>query len=108
MEASARLLTARAVATRLSVSTETVLRWTRRGALPGFRLPGGALRYREDELDAWLRDRTTTAQASDGAPVIRVPSRPTQELSPNGHGHGQTEDEHATNPARPGVQAELW
>lgn len=39
------LLTARQVADRLGVSTETVLRWTRRGDLPGFRLPGGALRF---------------------------------------------------------------
>ena len=49
-----RLLTAREVAQLLGVSTETVLRWTRRGELPAIRLPGGAIRYREDELHAWL------------------------------------------------------
>lgn len=53
------LLTARDVADKLGVSTETVLRWTRRGTLPGFRLPGGALRYRETELDEWLSERAT-------------------------------------------------
>ena len=53
------LLTAREVAALLSVSTETVLRWTRCGRLPGFRLPGGALRYREADLEGWLRDRAT-------------------------------------------------
>ena len=54
-----RLLTAREVGERLGVSTETVLRWTRRGDLPGFRLPGGALRYRESDLSAWLEERAT-------------------------------------------------
>jgi excisionase family DNA binding protein len=52
-----RLLTARQVADTLGVSAETVLRWTRRGDLPAIRLPGGAIRYREDELDAWLAAR---------------------------------------------------
>ncbi len=56
---SAKLLTAREVADTLDVSAETVLRWTRRGELVGFRLPGGALRYREDALDAWLEERAT-------------------------------------------------
>ncbi len=31
-----------------------MLRWTRRGDLPAIRLPGGAIRYRHDELEAWL------------------------------------------------------
>lgn len=53
------LLTAREVADRLGVSAETVLRWTRRGHLPGFRLPGGAMRFREDDLDMWLAERST-------------------------------------------------
>ncbi len=55
-----QLLTARQVADMIGVSTETVLRWTRRGTLPAIRLPGGAIRYREDELDQWLRVRSTT------------------------------------------------
>lgn len=52
-DASARLLTAREVAAQLGVSSETVLRWTRCGELPGFRMPGGALRYREADLHDW-------------------------------------------------------
>lgn len=48
------LRTAREVAGLLGVSTETVLRWTRRGELPALRLPGGAIRYREIDLDKWL------------------------------------------------------
>jgi prophage regulatory protein len=53
------LLTAREVAELLGVSPETVLRWTRRGELPAVKLPGGAVRYRESELDGWLEERAT-------------------------------------------------
>jgi excisionase family DNA binding protein len=54
-----RLFTARVVADMLGVSAETVLRWTRRGELPAIRLPGGAIRFREDEIDGWLEKRAT-------------------------------------------------
>lgn len=53
------LLTARDLADRLGVSAETILRWTRRGELPAIRLPSGAIRYREEAIEAWLADRTT-------------------------------------------------
>jgi excisionase family DNA binding protein len=53
------LLTARAVASQLAVSPETVLRWVRRGELPAIRLPSGALRFRSEELAAWLEERAT-------------------------------------------------
>jgi excisionase family DNA binding protein len=62
------LLTAREVADALSVSTETVLRWTRRGDLPAIRLPGGAIRYREDELEAWLLGRATPGRGVSTTP----------------------------------------
>jgi excisionase family DNA binding protein len=62
---NAPLLTTREVATLLGVSPETVLRWTRRGELPGIQLPGGALRYQRSALDAWLVARTTTAGTAD-------------------------------------------
>jgi excisionase family DNA binding protein len=55
------LLTAREVADLLGVSTETVLRYVRRGDLPAIRLPGGAIRFRADDLDAWVATRATTA-----------------------------------------------
>ena len=42
-----RLLTARIVAHRLGLCTETVLAWVRDGKLPAFKLPGGAIRIRE-------------------------------------------------------------
>ena len=53
------LLTARDVAERLGVSAETVLRWVRDGKLPAIKLPGGAIRVREDEIEAWLKERAT-------------------------------------------------
>jgi excisionase family DNA binding protein len=55
------LLTARQVGDLLGVSAETVLRWTRKGELPATRLPGGAIRYREDKLEEWLADQVTVA-----------------------------------------------
>jgi excisionase family DNA binding protein len=55
-----KLLTARSVADLIDVSPETILRWTRRGTLPAIRLPGGAIRYRPDELEIWLADRATS------------------------------------------------
>jgi excisionase family DNA binding protein len=54
---TAPLLTARGVADLLGVSTETVLRWSRWGSLPKFFQTGGAIRFRQDDLDAWLEGR---------------------------------------------------
>lgn len=67
--AAMTLLTAREVAERLAVSTETVLRWTRGGTLPGFRLPGGALRYQEAELTEWLAERATPGREVSSNPT---------------------------------------
>jgi excisionase family DNA binding protein len=64
-----RLLRAREVAEALDVSPETVLRWTRRGELPGVKLPSGAIRYRPEALDEWIVARATTATAGRGLAV---------------------------------------
>jgi len=61
-----QLLTARQVAELLGVSAETVLRWTRRGELRGYRLPGtarGRLRFSLEEVDAWLAEHATAGPA---------------------------------------------
>jgi excisionase family DNA binding protein len=58
------LLTAREVAGRLGLSTETVLSWARAGKLPAFRLGNRAIRFREDDLDAWLAERRTGNHAA--------------------------------------------
>lgn len=99
------LLTARQVAEQLGVSSETVLRWTRSGALPGFRLPGGALRYRDVDLENWLEGRGTItatrlkSSETRGPPVeiAGVPSR-----------KQRGGDRNASDSARPGLQAQLW
>jgi excisionase family DNA binding protein len=58
-----RLRTAREVADLLGVSSETILRWIRRGELPAIKLPGGAIRFREDDLDGWLEERATPTRS---------------------------------------------
>ena len=70
---SAPLLTARDLAGQLGVSAETVLRWTRRGELPAIRLPGGAIRYREAEVDDWLQERATSSRGASTTPVNAAP-----------------------------------
>jgi excisionase family DNA binding protein len=72
---SGQLLTARELAGVLAVSTETVLRWTRRGEVPAIRLPGGAIRYREDDLEAWLQKRATTGREEVSATPLRAAAR---------------------------------
>ncbi len=62
------LLTAREVADLLGVSAETVLRWTRRGELPGIKPPGGAIRYREADLHGWLDQRATPKRGVSPTP----------------------------------------
>jgi excisionase family DNA binding protein len=58
-----QLLTARVVAQRLGLCTETVLAWVRDGRLPAFRL-GRAIRIPEDQLDAWLQAQATSARGA--------------------------------------------
>jgi excisionase family DNA binding protein len=66
------LVTARRVAEHFGVSPETVLRWTRRGLLPAIKLPSGAIRYRPEDVDAWLHEHATGA---DGASREVSPTR---------------------------------
>jgi excisionase family DNA binding protein len=63
-----RLLTAREVAELLGVSSETALRWHRRGELPAIRLPSGAIRFRQDALDAWIVERATPRRGVSTTP----------------------------------------
>jgi excisionase family DNA binding protein len=72
--ADSRSEAARVGSRALLVSTETVLRWTRRGELPAIRLPGGAIRFREAEIEAWLQERATTERGSATDPAGRRPA----------------------------------
>jgi excisionase family DNA binding protein len=71
---TARLLTAREVGEMVGMSSETILRWNRRGELPAVRLPGGAIRFREDALAAWLEERATV-ETRKRQPPRRPPPR---------------------------------
>jgi excisionase family DNA binding protein len=53
-----RLVTARELAEQLGISTGALLRWTRAGQVPAVKLPGGAVRYRPEAIDAWVADRS--------------------------------------------------
>ena len=68
------LLSAREVADMLGMSPETVLRWVRQGKLPAIRLPGGAIRFREDDLDGWLAERATPGRGVVTHPGERRPA----------------------------------
>jgi excisionase family DNA binding protein len=52
------LLTADEAAAVLGLHPKTVYAWARRGMLPVYRLPGGVLRFDEDELAAWISGRS--------------------------------------------------
>lgn len=76
---SCQLLTARTVGGMLDVCAETVLRWIRQGELPAIRLPGGAVRIIQSELQDWLQSRATPARGvlattTDAADCKRYPA----------------------------------
>jgi excisionase family DNA binding protein len=54
------LLTTRQVADMLGIHPETVLKWARNGDLPAVKLPSGAVRYRPEQLEAWMQERATS------------------------------------------------
>jgi excisionase family DNA binding protein len=78
VSASGRLLTAREVAERLAVSVETVLRWHRRGDLPGVRLSSTVLRFDGLEVDAYIAERSGRGKARPSAltPAAADSTRP--------------------------------
>jgi excisionase family DNA binding protein len=51
-----RLITSRELADVLGVAPATVLDWFEAGRLPGFKLGGRAVRFRESEVLAWLEE----------------------------------------------------
>ena len=84
-----RLLTARAVADQLGVSVETVLRWARRGELPSIHLSNRAIRFRQDEVDAWVEDRATPQR---GSVTHHAGRRPTHNGTLTGVTHHSNEE----------------
>lgn len=84
MSDTARLLTTREVADFLGVSPETVLRRWRAGELPGYRLASNVLRFREDEIGAWLESCRVCAISSLTVDAERPSLASVTELDGNG------------------------
>jgi predicted site-specific integrase-resolvase len=80
------VLTARQVAIHLGFHTETILRWQRKGWLPGIRTPGGALRFDEAVLAATLESWSTGESATSTRGVSATPHG-AAELRPYRDGH---------------------
>jgi excisionase family DNA binding protein len=93
---SERLLTAREVAERFRCSPDTVLRWTRKGKLHGIKMPDGRLRYRDDDIEAWLAARETKSRAPGEDVRATYPKRPTIDSRVASASDPQKEDDHAT------------
>lgn len=70
----ARYLTAREVAEQFGVSSETILRWARRGHLPSVHLSNRAIRFRQDELEEWAWERATPERGHVTDPAGRRPA----------------------------------
>jgi excisionase family DNA binding protein len=79
---TAQLLTARQVAERLAVCTETVLVWIRSGRLRAIRLPSGQLRIDERQLVEQLE---TWATPTRGSVTHHAGRRPPASLDPVTH-----------------------
>ena len=71
---TSRLLTASEVGELLGFSTATILRWSRTGKLPSIQMPGGAIRFQEDQLDTWLVERATPRRGVVTHPAGRRPA----------------------------------
>jgi PTS system nitrogen regulatory IIA component len=68
-----RLLTSREVGELLGFSPATIQDWAEKGALPAFK-PGGRLRFRLSEVEAWLEGKRTSA----GGEAPATPRRPSE------------------------------
>jgi excisionase family DNA binding protein len=88
------LRTAREVAEYLGYSTETILRWTREHKLRGIRMPDGRLRYRDEDIEAWLAARETEGRTPGEDVRATHPLRPA-ESSVATASDPQKEDDHA-------------
>jgi excisionase family DNA binding protein len=58
------LLSTRALAERVGLSPETILRYWRRGDIAGYRI-GGVLRFSEADIADWLAERRQEATHPD-------------------------------------------
>ena len=59
------LMTDAQLCERMSVTSRTTLRWRSEGTGPRFIRVGGAIRYDEADVDAWLASRTFEHRAAE-------------------------------------------
>jgi excisionase family DNA binding protein len=71
------LLTAAQLADLLGFSAGTIVDWSERGEMPGFKI-GGRLRFRESEVVEWLEQRRTQGPDAGGEVRATPSPRPTE------------------------------
>jgi len=65
---SERLLSVKTLSDLTGWSPFTVYRKSRKGEIPGRVKLGSSLRFRESEIDIWLKDKTATENKTEGPP----------------------------------------
>lgn len=55
------LLTVAQVAKMMQVNENTVYRWISGGKIPYTKLPSGLVRFEQEKLDNWIKNRTVKA-----------------------------------------------
>ena len=63
---SERFLTVQALSNLTGWSPFTIYRKSSAGKIPGRVKLGSSLRFRESEIDAWLKDKTVTEEKAEG------------------------------------------
>jgi excisionase family DNA binding protein len=63
---STQLMSYHDVAERLGVTTAVVRKWVERKMIPHLRLGERTVRFREDEIDAWVAARAVAPVAAGG------------------------------------------
>ncbi len=66
---SERLLSVQALSDLTGWSPFTVYRKSRNGEIPGRVKLGSSLRFRESEIDTWLKEKTATEEKAEGKGV---------------------------------------
>ncbi|MCL0046633.1 helix-turn-helix domain-containing protein [Dehalococcoidales bacterium] len=64
-----KLLTVDEVAQYIRLNRETVLRKARKGEIPAIKIGYRSYRFSKDQIDAWLREKTTEAKTKSGEEI---------------------------------------
>lgn len=66
------LLTYADASSLLAIPRGTLFTWVSQGTIPHVRLGSRTVRFRRDQLERWLEERTTTATVPTGKAARRV------------------------------------